>query len=126
MRQIDVVIEAVLDRRPGGELRLRPDAQDGRGQHMRGGMAEPLEVGHLGALLEGFAFVGHWSGQLSIRGAKGNADFPCGRRTGPPGGTKESYRSGEGTRAASRLHPILKIGGLATFAEDFDFLSGFL
>ena len=59
VRQIDVVIEAVLDRRPGGELRLRPDAQDGRGQHMRGGMADALEVGHLVALFEGLAFVGH-------------------------------------------------------------------
>ena len=46
VRQIDVVIEAVLHRRPGGELRLRPDAQDGRRQHVRGGMAQPLEVGH--------------------------------------------------------------------------------
>ena len=59
VRQIDVVIEAILHRRPGGELRLRPDAQDGRGQHVRGGVAQALDVGHLVALFEGLAFVGH-------------------------------------------------------------------
>ena len=46
MRQFDVVIEAVLDRRTGGELRFGPDAQNGGRQNMRAGMAEPLEVGH--------------------------------------------------------------------------------
>ena len=64
MRQIDVVVKAVLDRRPGGELRLRPDAQDGRREHMRGGVAEALQVGHLAALLEGLAFVGHGVGAI--------------------------------------------------------------
>ena len=59
VRQVDVVIEAVLHRRAGGELRLRPDAQDGRREHMCGGVAETLDVRHLGALLEGFAFVVH-------------------------------------------------------------------
>ena len=59
VRQFEIVIEAILDRRPGGKLRLRPDAQD-RGRHdVRGGMAQPLEVGHLRALLGSFAFVGH-------------------------------------------------------------------
>ena len=60
VRQFDVVIEAVLDRRAGGELRFRPDVQDGRRQDVRGGMAQPLDVGHLRALLESFAFVGHY------------------------------------------------------------------
>ena len=46
MRQLDVVVEAVLDRRPGGELRLRPDAQDGRGQDVGAGMPDALQLGH--------------------------------------------------------------------------------
>ena len=57
VRQIDVVVKAVFDRRPGGKLRVRPDAQDGRRQHMRAGVAQPLEVGHLVALFESLAFV---------------------------------------------------------------------
>ena len=63
VRQFDVVVEAVLDRRTGGELRFRPDLEDGRGQDVRGGMAQPLDVGHLRALLESFAFVAHESGK---------------------------------------------------------------
>ena len=59
MRQIDVVIKTVLDRRPGGELRVRPELQNRRGQDMRRGMTQPLEVGHRCALLECFAFVRH-------------------------------------------------------------------
>ena len=57
--QLDVVVEAVLDRWSGGKLRFRPDLQNGGGENVRGGMAEPLQVGHLGALLGCFAFVGH-------------------------------------------------------------------
>ena len=47
VRKIDVVIKAVLDRRPGGELRFRPDFQNGRGEDMRRRMAKPFEVRHL-------------------------------------------------------------------------------
>ena len=50
VRQLDVVIETVLDRRSGGELRFRPDLQNGGGQDVRRGMAQPFDVGHLGAL----------------------------------------------------------------------------
>ena len=46
VRQIDVVIEAVVDRRTGGKLRFRPNAQDGRGQHMRAGVTESFDVSH--------------------------------------------------------------------------------
>ena len=71
VRQFDVVIKAVLDRRPGGELRVGPDAQDGRRQDVRGGMAQALEVGHLRALLESFAFVAHgYRGERSRRRAQ--------------------------------------------------------
>ena len=78
VRQIDVVIKPILHRRPRGELRLRPDAQDGRRQHVGGGVAQALEVGHLVALFEGFAFVGHRE-----RGAKlpPGAAFAQSRRT---------------------------------------------
>ena len=49
--QFDVVVKAVLDRRTGGELRFRPDLEDGRGQDVRSGVPQALDVGHLRALL---------------------------------------------------------------------------
>ena len=55
VRQIHVVIKTVLDRRPGGELRVRPQPQDGGGQHMRGGMADAFQLGHLRAVVQSFA-----------------------------------------------------------------------
>src|SRR5437870_2071456 len=35
MGQLDIVIKAVLDRRPGSKLRLGPDAQDRGREHVR-------------------------------------------------------------------------------------------
>ena len=49
VRQIDIVIEAGFHRRPRRELRLGPDFQQSGGEHMRGGMANAFEVGHLGS-----------------------------------------------------------------------------
>ncbi len=63
--QFDVVIKAVFNRRPGGELRLRLDLQDGGGEDVRGGMAEPFQIGHLGALVGCFAFVSHEERKLT-------------------------------------------------------------
>ena len=40
VRQFDVVIESVLDRRPGGELRFRPDFQNRRREDMRRRMTQ--------------------------------------------------------------------------------------
>ena len=48
--QFDVVIEAVLDRRTGGELRVGPDFEDGGCENVGSRMAQALDVGHLGAL----------------------------------------------------------------------------
>ena len=50
VRQIDVVIKTVFDRRPGGELRFRPDFQDRRRKDMRSRMTKTFEVRHLLAL----------------------------------------------------------------------------
>ena len=61
--EIDVVIEAGLDRRPGGKLSVRPEPQNGGRQHVGGGMADALQLGHLLALLRGFAIFGHIGGQ---------------------------------------------------------------
>ena len=52
MRQLDVVVEAVLDRRSGGKLSLRPKTQDGGRQNMRAGMADPLQLGHRRTLIK--------------------------------------------------------------------------
>src|SRR5437879_5253388 len=57
--KIDIVIKTVLYRRPGGELRFRPDFQNRRGEYMRRRVTQALDVGHRGALLQIFAFVRH-------------------------------------------------------------------
>ena len=57
---IEVVIEAVLDRRARGELRVGPDFEDGGGQNVRSRMAQALDIGHLRTLLQSFSFVRHW------------------------------------------------------------------
>jgi len=67
MRQVHVVIEAIFDRRPRGELGFRPQAQNGGGHDMGAGMAQPFQVGHLVAVIERFAFVLHGS-YLSTKG----------------------------------------------------------
>src|SRR4051812_38811294 len=59
MRQLDVVIKSVLNRRARGELRFRPNLQDSRGENMRRGVAQPFQVRHLPALFECLAFVAH-------------------------------------------------------------------
>jgi hypothetical protein len=63
-------------------LRIRPDSQDGGGHHVGGGMADPLEVGHLGAFVERFTF-GHGSrteNPMAVRysrgKSKGNSLYP--------------------------------------------------
>ena len=80
--QIHVVVKAILHRRPRGKLRLRPDAEDGRGEHMRRAVAQPLNVGHLVSLLDGLAFVGHnkRAAKLGARARlRKNADDGIGR-----------------------------------------------
>ncbi len=90
MRQIDIVVKAVLHGRAGGELGLGPDAQDAGRQHVRGGMAQALEIGHLLALLGGFAvgFRHKGNSKFGIRNSKSdlferreffqvNAPEPC-------------------------------------------------
>src|ERR1051325_3100064 len=68
--KIDIVIKTVLDRRAGGELRLRPDFQNGSGQNVRTRMAQTLDVRHLRALLQSFAIFLHWRGQLNTKDKK--------------------------------------------------------
>src|SRR5438477_9973337 len=59
MREIDIVIESVLHRRPGRELRLRPDLQNCRRQNVRSRMAQALDVAHRCSHLRSFAFLRH-------------------------------------------------------------------
>ena len=61
VRQVDVVVEAVLDRRPGGELGVGPEAQDGGGHDVGAGMTK------------GFDFS-HRDEELIHRGARGHQD----------------------------------------------------
>ena len=51
VRKIDVVIKAVLDRRPGGELRFRPNLQNRCREHVGRRMTKTLDVRHLRALI---------------------------------------------------------------------------
>ena len=57
MAEFHVVIKAVLDRRAGGELGVGPEAENGRGEHVRAGMADALQLGHLLPVIGRFAFV---------------------------------------------------------------------
>ena len=59
-----VVIKAVFDRRPGGELGVGPQAEDGGGHDMRAGMPDALQLGHFRAVVESFAFGIHWRRRL--------------------------------------------------------------
>ena len=47
--EVDVVIEAGLRRRADVELRVRKDAKDGRGEHVRAGVTEFFEGSHHGS-----------------------------------------------------------------------------
>ena len=49
VRELDVVVEAVVDRRPDRDLRLRPDVEHRLRQHVRGVVADQLQ--RLGALV---------------------------------------------------------------------------
>ena len=51
MRQLDVVVETVFDRRAAGELGVGPEPQDGGGQHMGAGMPDALQFTHFRAFI---------------------------------------------------------------------------
>ncbi len=51
VRELDVVIEPVLDRWSGCELRVGPDFQNRSGQNVSGRMPQTFNIGHLGSLL---------------------------------------------------------------------------
>ena len=56
MGQIDVVVEAILDRWTGGELGFGPDPEDRRGQDVRSRVAEAF-ISDLGGAVRGFRSV---------------------------------------------------------------------
>ena len=55
--EVHVIIKPVIHRRAGGELDVRPEATDGGGHDVGTGMAEPFQIGHLLAFVEGLAVV---------------------------------------------------------------------
>ena len=59
VRKIDIVIKTILYRRPGGELRFRPDLQNCRRKYVGRRVTKTFEVGHRSALLWRFAFLNH-------------------------------------------------------------------
>ena len=76
VREIDIIIKAVLDRRPGGELRFRPDLQNRRRQHMRRRMTQPFDVRHLRAHFGSFAFFLHSvGGEINHEEHEGHGQF---------------------------------------------------
>ena len=54
VRQVDVVVKTGFDRRTGGELGLGPQAEDGRRQHVGTRVADTLQLGHFGPVIERF------------------------------------------------------------------------
>ncbi len=61
VREFHVVIKSVLHRRAGGELGVGPELGDGRGQDVRAGMSNALQVRHFLPFFRRFAFVFHSS-----------------------------------------------------------------
>src|SRR2546428_531450 len=61
MLKIHIIVETVLDRRPGGELCVGPKFSNGSGHDVSAGMADALQVGHLVALVDIFSFSLHKS-----------------------------------------------------------------
>ena len=57
--KIDIVIKAVLHRRARGELRFRPEFQNGGRKHVSRGVPQPFDIRHLCALLQSFSFLVH-------------------------------------------------------------------
>src|SRR5207247_4685400 len=51
MRELDIIIKAVLNRRPGRELRLGPQPQHGGRHHMSARMPDAFQLGHLFTIL---------------------------------------------------------------------------
>ena len=72
MIQFQIVIKPVLNRRPCGELRLRPDPKNSRRKDVRAGVTQPFEIGHLLSCFWRFSVVCHgmkgWEITRSIRG----------------------------------------------------------
>ena len=46
VRELDIVVKPVLDRRAGRKLGLGPDFQNRGGQHVRAGMSDAFEISH--------------------------------------------------------------------------------
>ena len=59
VREIDIIIKAVIDRRSGRELGSWPDLQNCRRQNVRSRMAQALDVAHRCSHLRSFAFLRH-------------------------------------------------------------------
>ncbi len=59
VRKFDVVVKAVFHRRAGGELGVGPQAGDGGGHDVGGGVADALQLGHFLAVIQRFTFVFH-------------------------------------------------------------------
>ena len=100
MRQFDIVIEAILHRWAGGELRFGPEFQNGRRQDMRRRMTETFYIRHLCALLESFSFVRH-----------ANKRFLGPSRTGKSLGTTNAQSSARRQRR-EKISPFVQIFGI--------------
>src|SRR5205823_10612669 len=68
--------KAIIDWRSGRELRLRPNLQNRRRQHMRRRMTQTFDLGHLRAHLRSFAFFFHLlGGEINHEGHEGHGEF---------------------------------------------------
>jgi hypothetical protein len=94
LRQVEVVVEAVFHRRAVGKLGIRPQAQDGGGHHMGTGVAQAVDVGHLGAFFESFSFGGHGCEGGGVHGR--TCVHAAGRRRSFDSGGISSLRTPEG------------------------------
>ena len=75
MIQIEIVIEAILDRWTGCELCFRPDPENGCRKHMGARVPNSLDVRHPLSLFSGFPIVRHGFEGLENTRAAPNIQF---------------------------------------------------
>ena len=113
VRELEVVVEAVGDRRPDRDLRPRPELDDRGGEDVGGVVAQELQglggaVGHdldLGAVRKRRRQVAHGAVQLHREGSLGQPGPDRGRRVGAGRAVGQLEVRAIGELHAQRSHP---------------------
>ena len=111
---VEVIVESVVSGRPIGELRVRPEAENGGGHEVGTGVAQPVQIGHLFAFFEGLAVVHREKGS-TVRGQKSEFWEEIGKRVGAA--AHEGQEAEKGKRGGLPVHRRISEPG---FLKVFD------